>query len=167
MLPEWLRRLFRRKQPEPLLSPVRGTVPKLRHRPKRSVKEELRGGGHVTLNREVVKSRPEKRIADFLRNRGVRYLYEPDIEGATPDFYLPDSNIIVEHWGMRHTKYIERRMKKVRMYKSRGYVVVETDRKDVPRLERVLELRLLAADPDVFRRGAKRFGAERAKDAEP
>ena len=149
VLPQWLVWLFRPRQPKARVAPPRGTVPVIRHRAKPSVREALKGGGHVTINREVVRSRPEKRIADFLFRRGVRYLYEPDLDGATPDFYLPDSNIIVEHWGMRHTKYIERRMKKVRMYRSRGYVVVETEREDVARLERVLELKLLAADPDV------------------
>ncbi|GEM_PF-6041850 len=134
--------------------PAQGAVPEIRPRPKPSVKEELgRRGGHVTLNREVVRSKPELRIANFLFKRGVRYLYEPQLEGATPDFYLPDSNVVIEHWGMEHSRYRRRRAEKTALYRSRGYVVVETEKIDVPRLERVLEARLLKADPDVFRRG--------------
>jgi len=130
-----------------------GAVPEMRPRPKSSVREELgRRGGHVTLNREVVRSKPELRIANFLYKRGVPYLYEPQLDGATPDFYLPDSNIVLEHWGMEHTRYRRRRAEKTAIYRSRGYVLVETEKIDVPRLERVLEQRLLAADPLIFTR---------------
>jgi hypothetical protein len=130
-----------------------GAVPEFRPRPKPSVREELgKRGGHVTLNREVVRSKPELRIANFLFKRGVRYLYEPQLDGATPDFYLPDSNVVIEHWGMVHSRYRRRRAEKTALYRSRGYVVVETEKIDVPRLERVLAERLLRADPDVFTR---------------
>lgn len=129
----------------------KGNVPEFRPRARMSVKEELgKRGGHVTLNREVVRSKPELRIANFLFKRGVRYVYEPQLDGATPDFYLPDSNIVLEHWGMQHTRYRRRRAEKSALYRSRGYVVVETEKVDVPRLERVLEQRLLAADPEIF-----------------
>jgi very-short-patch-repair endonuclease len=141
--------LLRRAAPRALV----GAVPELRPRPRMSVREELgKRGGHVTMNREVVRSKPELRIANFLFKRGVRYLYEPQLEGATPDFYLPDSNVVLEHWGMEHTRYRRRRAEKTAMYKSRGYLVVETEKIDVPRLERVLEQRLLKADPRVFSR---------------
>lgn len=121
------------------------------------VKERLRRytGGHVTLGGEVVQSKPELRIANFLFKRGVRYVYEaqlPDVR-ASPDFYLPDSNVVIEHWGMTHSRYREKRAMKTRMYLSRGYRLVETQKEDVPHLERVLEARLLKADPTVFSRG--------------
>lgn len=109
-------------------------------------------GGHVTLGGEVVQSKPELRIANFLFKRKVRYVYEAMLEGATPDFYLPDSHIILEHWGMTHSRYRETRAKKTRIYLSRGYTLVETEKKDVPHLERVLESRLLKADPEIFSR---------------
>lgn len=118
------------------------------------VKERLRRhrGGHVTLGGEVVQSKPELRIANFLFKRGVRYVYEMDIPGATPDFYLPDWNVVIEHWGMDHSRYREKRAMKTRLYRSRGYVLVETEKKDVPHLERVLESRLRAAAPGIFER---------------
>lgn len=120
------------------------------------MKERLRRyeGGHVTLAGEVVQSKPERRIANFLFKRGVRYVYEAQLADvrATPDFYLPDSNIVVEHWGMTHSKYREKRAMKTRQYLSKGYKLVETEKPDVPHLERVLEARLLKADPEVFTR---------------
>lgn len=123
-----------------------------------SVKERLSRytRGHVTLGGEVVQSGPERRIADLLFKRGVPYVYEAELDGATPDFLLPDTNIVIEHWGMEHTKYREKRAMKTRLYLSRGYKLVETEKKDVPHLERVLEARLLKVDPDLFSRAATR-----------
>ena len=153
----WLSRWRRRR--EPALPPPRGSVPQARESPyPKSVRDQIREKGSklVTHRREVVRSKPELRIANFLHRKGVRYVYEMPIEGATPDFYLPDSNVIVEHWGMEHARYKRRRMEKTRMYRARGYVVVETTKADVPKLERVLEARLLKADPHVFERGKGR-----------
>ncbi|HUR68499.1 MAG TPA: hypothetical protein VM370_04575 [Candidatus Thermoplasmatota archaeon] len=109
-------------------------------------------GGHITLAGEVVQSKPELRIANLLFKKKIRYIYEAQLAGATPDFYLPDHNIIIEHWGMDHTKYREKRAMKTRIYLSRGYKLVETEKKDVPYLERALESRLLKVDPDIFER---------------
>lgn len=108
------------------------------------VKERLRRykGGHVTMRGEVVQSKPELRIANFLFKRGIAYVYEAQLEGATPDFLLPEHNVVIEHWGMDHSKYREKRAMKTRLYLSRGYKLVETEKKDVPHLERVLEARL-------------------------
>ena len=108
------------------------------------VSERLRRyrGGHVTLAGEVVQSKPELRIANFLFKRGIPYVYEAQLEGATPDFLLPGHGVIIEHWGMDHSKYREKRAMKTRLYLSRGYKLVETEKKDVPHLERVLEARL-------------------------
>lgn len=125
--------------------------------PPMALKQRIRERGRlVTLNKEVVRSKPELRIANFLFRRGVRYVYEMPIAGATPDFYLPDSNIIIEHWGMTRTRYTQRRMEKTRMYRARGYLFVETTKADLPVLEKVLELRLLRADPHVFERAPPR-----------
>lgn len=120
-----------------------------------SVKERLRRykGGHVTLRGDVVQSKPERRIADFLFKRGIDYVYEAQLAGATPDFLLPAHNVVIEHWGLDLTKYREKRMMKTRLYASRGYRLVETERKDLPRLERVLEARLRKVAPEVFDRG--------------
>lgn len=116
------------------------------------VRERLRRyqGGHVTLAGEVVQSKPELRIANFLFKRDIPYVYEAQLAGATPDFLLPDHKVIIEHWGMDHTKYREKRAMKTRLYASRGYRLVETEKKDVPHLERVLEARLRKVAPELF-----------------
>ena len=57
---------------------------------------------------------------------------------------------------MEHSKYREKRAMKTRLYLSRGYTLVQTEKKDVKRLEGVLEARLLAVDPGIFERHAKK-----------
>lgn len=65
--------------------------------------------GFWTLNNEVVKSRGEMILANWLFYNGVRYEYEKAYEHDTadathrqyqPDFYLPDVNAYLEHWAV-------------------------------------------------------------------
>ncbi len=67
---------------------------------------------YVTLKGTEVKSRAEKLIADFLYIHQVEYQYEDratwatsasDKAGYTPDFYLPDDDLYIEHWGIDET----------------------------------------------------------------
>lgn len=65
--------------------------------------------GFRTLNNEVVKSRGEQVIANWLFYNGVKYVYESDYKFDTadaqhrqyrPDFYFPDANAYLEHWAV-------------------------------------------------------------------
>lgn len=65
--------------------------------------------GFWTLNNEVVRSRGELLIANWLFYNGVRYVYEGpyEVDTATPqhrqyrpDFYLPDADAYLEHWAL-------------------------------------------------------------------
>ena len=65
--------------------------------------------GSLTLNGEYLKSYEEVEIANFLALHGVTYQYETNypIDTATveyrqyqPDFYLPDYDIYIEHFGI-------------------------------------------------------------------
>jgi DNA helicase-4 len=62
-----------------------------------------------TLKGEKVKSFEEVVIANFLAEKGVRYIYEhpycvdtfgPDYRQYKPDFFLPDYNIYIEHFAL-------------------------------------------------------------------
>jgi len=64
---------------------------------------------YETLAGETVASQAEKAIADFLFTHGVEYQYEAIAEWAetgedrdvySPDFYLPEYDITIEHWGI-------------------------------------------------------------------
>lgn len=65
--------------------------------------------GFWTLNNEVVKSRGEQIIANWLFYNGVSYVYEKPYEHQTvdaehgqycPDFYFPDIQTYLEHWAL-------------------------------------------------------------------
>ncbi|WP_128476997.1 UvrD-helicase domain-containing protein [Halorussus pelagicus] len=64
---------------------------------------------YETLAGETVASRAEKVVADFLFAHGVAYQYESIAEWADtaedkgayrPDFYLPEYDLYIEHWGI-------------------------------------------------------------------
>jgi DNA helicase-4 len=66
-------------------------------------------GGFWTLHNEVVKSRGEQLIANWLFYNGVNYVYEAPYKHETadpthrqyqPDFYLPDIDAYLEHWAL-------------------------------------------------------------------
>ncbi|MDA3614140.1 UvrD-helicase domain-containing protein [Polluticaenibacter yanchengensis] len=65
--------------------------------------------GRTTLLREVCKSLEEVKIANYLFLNGVKYKYEEPYQHSTsdsiyaqykPDFYLPDYDIYIEHFGL-------------------------------------------------------------------
>jgi len=80
----------------------------------RAEPEILRDGarGFLTANNEIVKSKEERQIADWLFYNGVNYQYEPAYEHETatsthrqyrPDFFYPDIGLYHEHFALdRH-----------------------------------------------------------------
>lgn len=65
--------------------------------------------GFRTFNNEVVKSRGEQLLANWLFYNGVNYVYEEPYEHKTanesfrqyrPDFYFPDIGVYLEHWAL-------------------------------------------------------------------
>ena len=60
----------------------------------------------MTLNGEEVKSKGEKRIADYFKSKNIKYVYEPGLREfyADPDFYLPDYDVYVEYWGLLNAR---------------------------------------------------------------
>jgi very-short-patch-repair endonuclease len=78
----------------------------------------------LTEGGERVRSQAEVRIANALRRRGMRYVYEPRICGFRPDFFLPDHRIIIEYWGLDEPAYNQRRRTKTAAYLREGYKLV-------------------------------------------
>lgn len=84
----------------------------------------------TTLLGERVKSRAEKRIADYLFTNGIKYQYEKIVKTggfgeriAKADFFLTDYNVVVEYWGMvnvedkkTNSKYVRQMRWKMAMY---------------------------------------------------
>lgn len=72
-----------------------------------------------------VRSKYEKRCAEFLEKYGIRFQYEPlillDGRKYRPDFYLPDYNLFVEICGYRHMPhYTDRQSHKEQIYEKRS-----------------------------------------------
>ena len=71
--------------------------------------EYLKYNPPVTLGKETVKSHGELDIANFLRQNGISYVYEPEYPVDTrtseygqyhPDFYLPNFDVYIEYFGI-------------------------------------------------------------------
>jgi DNA helicase IV len=60
---------------------------------------------YTTMNGTNVNSNSEKEIMDFLlthkvNDKPIEVKYEPDLDGFRPDFYLPQFDVFIEHWGI-------------------------------------------------------------------
>ena len=102
----------------------------------------IRAGGGT-----LVQSRGERRIADWLAERGVAFRYDERmriVEGYAirPDFYLPEFDLYIEYWGMDTTDYKIGMLKKKKLYQQQGKRLVSIERDDTPNLEEVLEDKL-------------------------
>ena len=81
-----------------------------------------------TKNGLFVRSQQEKIIFDELYSRNLHIEYEKafiykdengEIKTIHPDFYLPDYNLYIEHWGYESTK--DNQYRKIKEYKERIY----------------------------------------------
>lgn len=108
---------------------------------------ELVNGSYETIKKEYVKSYEELVIANFLYVNGINYQYErayeydtstPDKRQYTPDFYLTDYHIYLEHYGVdingktpqytkeEEAKYIESMNWKRKIHAEMNTVCLET-----------------------------------------
>lgn len=99
-------------------------------------------------------SKSEKIIDDFLTEHKIRHYYDVEIDMNTNyryDFYLPDYNIYIEHWGYKNRKNYEiRKRNKSEYYKSNGYILVESD-EDTICDENNLARALRKVVPNIFK----------------
>ncbi len=98
---------------------------------------------------EVVASKSEKRVADWLFENGYNYIYEetiefPDGERIKYDFYLPDTDIYIEYWGMAGVKnkdgdrYRERKAEKIETYNKYKIRLMSLYPTDLEELDKVI-----------------------------
>lgn len=100
-----------------------------------SIKSMLNKQHRAVKETEKMKSKPEVLIANWLFENGIEYEYERPYKSANgstickPDFYLPEYDIWIEHWGVmendsvpwikdpdQRQKYIEDKHRKQRQY---------------------------------------------------
>jgi len=112
-----------------------------KHKTKKSYTEACRYADLVTYQSETVKSTEELSIANFLYINGVNYIYEKKYEHVdynyTPDFYLPDYDIYIEHYGVDRSyrapnwfsnpkKYADDIFRKRKVHLKHDTILVET-----------------------------------------
>ena len=95
----------------------------------------------------AVQSQGERRIADFLSQKRIAYIYDERYRMAgdvriRPDFYLPEFDIYIEYWGMDTPEYVENMKKKMLLYQRAGKRLVSLYFRDFDRLEAILEEKL-------------------------
>lgn len=97
-----------------------------------------------------VKSQQEAMIDNYLFNKGIPHIYEKPfpIDGNSehdlhPDFYLPEQDIYIEHFGLTgNKKYEETKEYKLPLYKNAGITLICTTGKDINNLSANLERKL-------------------------
>lgn len=99
---------------------------------------------------ERVKSVSEARIADYLYQQRITYIYEPrlrisllSLKAMHPDFYLPDYDVYVEFWGLQGVgNYDSVRKLKLKAYKRRRKRLLQLYPKDIYDLQTVFPYKL-------------------------
>lgn len=78
----------------------------------------------------IVKSRAELIIANWLFYRGIDFIYEkktPTKERVISDFYLTQSDVYIEFWGLETPQYLKRKSKKIKIYKKNRLKLIQMD----------------------------------------
>ncbi len=101
----------------------------------------------TTLSGLKVRTRSEKRIADFLYKKGINFEYEKEVmfngRKYIPDFYLPEMNLYIEFFGWSHIPNYQNRVEeKMRVYKENGIDCIYLFHKGSKNLEDILEKEL-------------------------
>jgi len=107
----------------------------------------MRNKRYTTLNDISVKSISERDIGNFLFLHNIQFEYEPLVEWVDeseedkeyhPDFYLPDYDVYIEHWGLNKNfqvppwftksseEYLELRDWKLEQFKKYNKTLIET-----------------------------------------
>ena len=105
-----------------------------------------------TKDGHYVRSKAEMAIDDSLYLWGIAHAYEKKLpntlEDVYCDFFIPSilgkPAVYIEYWGLENDpKYLERKKKKVEIYKSLDFKLIELDDSHLKNLEDVLQKQLL------------------------
>jgi len=106
---------------------------------------------HRTFDGHYVRSISEMIIDNFLYINGIVHAYErklPIEEDVYCDFYIPSGNnrpqVYIEFWGIQDDpKYLERKKKKIEIYKKYEFPLIELSSSEINNLEEVLTRKLI------------------------
>jgi hypothetical protein len=105
-----------------------------------------------TQDGHFVRSKAEVIIDNWLYISGLVHSYEkklPIDEDVVTDFYIPSGNgrpqaVYLEYWGMENdANYLERKNKKIEIYKKYEFPLIELCEKDIENIDDVLPKKLL------------------------
>jgi len=94
----------------------------------------------------LVKSKSEKAIDDWLYRNKILHAYErkvPIQEGLLTDFYLPELDVWIEHWGYNDDQYNARRKEKTLLYTKYKLKLIQLTEEDSTHLDDVLPSALI------------------------
>ena len=97
-----------------------------------------------TLKGHNVRSKGEKKIADWLYSNKINYKYEPKLSKFVPDFFLPDYRMVLEYYGMRDAlgkvghDYRRKILKKRGYFSSLSVKLIELYQEDLSRLDHII-----------------------------
>jgi len=109
---------------------------------------------HRTKDGHFVRSRAELIIDNTLYDYGLVHAYEKKVpieEELYTDFYLPNGKVYIEFWGMESDpKYLERKKRKIEIYKKYELKLIELDDNDIANLDDHLPKKLLKFGIKVY-----------------
>ena len=105
-----------------------------------------------TFRGEDATGKPERRIARYLTENGIRYESETVAQRnrrvfrrifAKPDYYLPDYGIYVEYWGLAHAsrEYVQRMRRRMTVYNRHDIRFISLFPEDMDKLGLVFRAR--------------------------
>ena len=105
----------------------------------------------MTLSGIKVRSSHEERIANFLYNNNIEFIYEYKLLAGNrtfyPDFFLPEYNIFIEFFGWLHIpSYAKRTEDKIKSYSKHGIKCIYLYLKGSADLENILRNELKKHD---------------------
>lgn len=107
------------------------------------------GVSSETIRGEIVRSKGEKKVADWFYEHKYEYIYEqkvefPDGQSLLYDFYMPDQDIYVEYWGLSGAnnatgeKYRARKKEKMELYEAYDLKLMSIYPQDLYELDTVI-----------------------------
>jgi len=94
---------------------------------------------HRTTDGHMVRSKAEMLIDNWLYMAEIVHAYErklPIEEDVYSDFYIPAGKVYIEYWGLEdQPKYLDRKKKKIEIYKKYGFNLIELKDYEVQNLD--------------------------------
>ncbi|MCE7734464.1 MAG: hypothetical protein GPJ54_06275 [Candidatus Heimdallarchaeota archaeon] len=98
----------------------------------------------TTLKGHMVRSKGEKRIADWLYSHKIKYKYEPKLSKFVPDFFLPEHGVLIEYYGLANASgiiginYRKKIDHKRKYFNSLSVILLELYQDDLSHLDHII-----------------------------